>query len=177
MSTAAAIEVCTRSLAIMAEGTLADFAQVIHPDAINREAVAEPPACRTRGPAAYLASADWLRSAFADPRWSIEDTAVTDDLVALRTTMSGRQVGTFVTYDADGRPEQAMPSRGRTFAVHQTHWFRLADGLIVEHWADRDDLGLAVACGWVPPSPAFLIRMAMHLRRARRQSALGSVSR
>jgi len=173
MSTATAMEVCTRSLAIMAEGTLADFAQVIHPDAINREADAEPPACRTRGPAAFLASANWLRSAFADLCWSIEDIAGSDDLVAMRTTMSGRQVGTFVTYDADGHATQAMPSRGRSFAVHQTHWLRLADGLIVEHWADRDDLGLAVACGWVPPSPAYLIRMAVHLRRARRQPLIG----
>jgi predicted ester cyclase len=173
MSTATATEVCTRSLAIMAEGTLADFAEVIHPDAINREAVAEPPACRTRGPAAFLASANWLRSAFAELHWSIEDTAGSDDLVAMRATMSGRQVGTFVTYDADGRAAQAMPSRGRSFAVHQTHWLRLADGLIVEHWADRDDLGLAVACGWVPPSPAYLIRMAVHLRRARRQPLIG----
>jgi predicted ester cyclase len=173
MSTATAMEVCTRSLAIMAEGTLADFAQVIHPDAINREADAEPPACRTRGPAAFLASANWLRSAFADLSWSIEDIAGSGDLVAMRTTMSGRQVGTFVTYDADGHAAQAMPSRGRSFAVHQTHWLRLADGLIVEHWADRDDLGLAVACGWVPPSPAYLIRMAVHLRRARRQPLIG----
>lgn len=166
-------EVGTRSLAIMAEGTLADFAQVIHPDAINREAVAEPPACRTRGPAAFLASADWLRTAFADLHWKVEDTAGANDVVALRTTMSGRQIGTFVTYGAGGRPVQAMPSRGRSFAVHQTHWLRLADGLIVAHWADRDDLGLAVACGWVPPSPAYLLRMAVHLRRARRQPLIG----
>lgn len=166
---ATAMEVCARSLAIMAEGELADFEQVIHPNAINREAVAEPPACRVAGPAGFLASARWLRSAFANLHWDISDIADNDDVVALRTTMSGHQTGTFVTFDAEGRVAAAMPSRGRMFAVHQTHWLRLRNGLVIEHWADRDDLGLATQCGWVPPSPIYLARMAIHKRQARQQ--------
>jgi hypothetical protein len=35
-----------------------------------------------------------------------------------------------------------MPPTGREFAVTQTHWFRARDGMITEHWATRDDLGL-----------------------------------
>jgi hypothetical protein len=39
---------------------------------------------------------------------------------------------------------------------------------VVEHWANRDDLGLAEQLGWIPPSPAFLLRGAPIKRRLRR---------
>jgi hypothetical protein len=82
--------------------------------------------------------------------------------------MSGRQVGPMVSYDADGEVAEAFPSRGRRFASTQTHWFRIADGKVIEHWANRDDLATAAQLGWVPPSPGYLIRMARAKRRARR---------
>jgi len=28
---------------------------------------------------------------------------------------------------------------------------RFADGLIIEHWANRDDLGLGLQLGWLAP--------------------------
>jgi hypothetical protein len=46
---------------------------------------------------------------------------------------------------------------------------------VIEHWANRDDIGTATQLGWVPPSPAYLVRMALATRRARR-AALQSAS-
>ncbi len=66
---AGAKEVCVRSLQIMAAGDLKDFEAVIHPEAVNREAVAEPGASRGRGPEAFHATALWLRGAFSGLRW------------------------------------------------------------------------------------------------------------
>jgi hypothetical protein len=83
--------------------------------------------------------------------------------------MSGRQVGTFLAYDEAGEVAQAFPAKGRTFAITQTHWFRISDGQVLEHWANRDDLGMATQLGWVPPTPAYLWRMARAKRHARRQ--------
>lgn len=160
--------VALRSMEIMATGTEADFAAVVHPAAVNREAVDEPPACREPGPAGFHATALWLRSAYADLRWDIHDVAVDGDLVVVHTTMSGRQTGDFVTYDAEGRVAQAFPATGKRFAVTQSHWLRVADGKVIEHWANRDDLGNARQLGWVPPTPRFLLRMAAATRRARR---------
>jgi predicted ester cyclase len=164
-------ELCIRSVQIMADGKFEDFEAVVHPDARNREAVDEPPATRGCGPAAFYATALWLRGAYAELRWDIHDVVAEGDLVVLHATMSGRHTGTFVGYDADGRPAQAFPPTGRRFATTQTHWFRVADGKVIEHWANRDDLGTAVQLGWTPPSPLYLVRMLLATRRARRVAA------
>ena len=42
---------------------------------------------------------------------------------------------------------------------------------MIEHWANRDDLGTAKQLAWVPPTPLYLARMAIAKRRARRTSA------
>ena len=162
-------DLCLRAVQIMADGALADFEMLVHPDARNREADAEPPACRGRGPAAFHATALWLRSAYDDLAWEVHEAVADGDLVVLHTTMSGRHAHTFVAYGPDGRPSEAFPATGRTFAVTQTHWFRTADGLVIEHWANRDDIGQATQLGWVPPSPVYLFRMALALRKARRE--------
>lgn len=162
------IELCCNSMDLMGRGERSDFAAVIHPRAINREAKDEPADCRGRGPDAFYATALWLRSAFSDLRWDVHDAVASGDLVVLHVTMSGRQSGPFVSYGENAEVTQAMPATGRTFAVTQTHWFRIADGLVIEHWANRDDIGMALQLGWIPPTPAFLFRAALAKRRAAR---------
>lgn len=160
--------VAVRSVELMAAGGRDDFGAVIHPDAVNRESVTEPPRTRGRGPDAWHATALWLRRAFADLRFEVRHVAADGDLVAVEVAMSGRQVGQFLTYDADGEVDQAFPSTGGSFTVLQSHWVRIEDGLVVEHWATRDDLGLAQQLGWIPPNPVYLARMAWARRRARK---------
>jgi predicted ester cyclase len=160
-------EVCVRSMLIMGSGNLDELAQIVDPGAVNREAKDEPPACRVPGPAGFAATAHWLRTAFADLDFAIHDVVAEGDLVVVHCTMSGRQVGPFVGYEESGEVAQAFPPTGRTFAITQTHWFRMKDGRVAEHWANRDDLGMAMQLGWVPPTPAYLWRMARAKRRAR----------
>jgi predicted ester cyclase len=162
-------ELGVRATSIMADGTLEDFEALVHPEARNREDVDESPASRGRGPAAFYATALWLRDAFAELHWDIHDVVAEDDLVVVHATMSGRHVRTFVGYDADARPARAFPPTGKRFATTQTHWFRIADGKVIEHWANRDDLGTAMQLGWSPPSPLYLLRMVLATRRARRE--------
>jgi predicted ester cyclase len=157
--------VSVRSLQIMADGDLADFEAVVHPQAVNRED-GGPPASRGRGPAAFHAAALWLRGAFAELRWEIHEVAAESGLVAVHSTWSGRHIRPFVVYDDAGAVAQAMPPTHKTFAATQSHWFRLADGTIIEHWANRDDLAMAQQLGWIPPTPRYLVRMALAKRRA-----------
>lgn len=152
----------------MRHGDHAAFAAHVHPDARNREAVDEPLACRGSGPAAFLATGRLLRAVFHDVAWAVHEVGVDRDLVVAHTTMTGRQAAAFYRYGPDGRVASAFPSAGRPFSVTQTHWWRMADGLMIEHWANRDDMGLALQLGWVPPGPRFVIRMGLALRRARR---------
>ena len=160
--------ICARIFDATARGDLAAFKTLVHPDAVNREAKDEPPGTRGRGPAAFYATALWLRAALSGMRWDIHEVAADGDLVAVHTTGHARHTGTFVFYDQSGAVRQAFPPTGKTCSATQTHWFRLADGKIIEHWANRDDVGMARQLGWIPPSPAYLIRMYAATRRARR---------
>ncbi|KAF0957889.1 MULTISPECIES: ester cyclase [Rhodococcus] len=161
---------------MMADGDHATFEELVHPDAINHESRTEPPCTRVAGPEGFHATALWLRGAFAELHHDILHAVAEDDLVVLDTVMTGRQVGPFVTYTEHGHVDQAFVPTGKTFSVRQTHWLRIHDGRLIEHWAVRDDLGMAQQAGWIPPTPAGLIRNALAKRRARKTPAAGTAS-
>lgn len=167
-------ETAVRSIELMAAGTLEQFAEVIHPDAVNRESRSEPPAARLRGPVAFHATSQWLRSAWSDIAFDVQDVLVDGDVVATYGTMSGRHTGDFVVHGPDGAVLRAFAPTGRAFEVAHAHFQRFRDGLVVEHWAVRDDQGLAMQLGWVPPSPAYLLRCALATRRAARAARVGA---
>jgi predicted ester cyclase len=160
--------VAIASLHAMGSGTFAEFEALYTADAVNREAENEPPDTRGRGPAALWATAQWLRTAFSDLAWQVDEVVHDDDLVVIHGSMSGRQTGPFVAYRPDGEIAAVFPPRGRTFSVTQTHWLRIRDGRVAEHWANRDDLGMGQQLGWNPPTPLYLVRMLLATRRARR---------
>lgn len=171
MSTTAGVsagEIAVRSILIMADGDRSDFDELIDPHAVNREGKVEPPECRVGGPAGFYATALWLRAAFEGLAYEIHHVVADGNLVAVNTTMSGRHVAPFVVYTPDGAVDTAFPPTGKTFAITQSHWFRIEDGKVAEHWANRDDLGQAQQLGWVPPTPAYLFRMARAKSRAKR---------
>ena len=62
-----------------------------------------------------------------------------------------------------------FPPTGKTFAMTQSHWFRIEAGKIVEHWANRDDRGMARQLGWIPPTPTYLVRMLIAKQQLRRR--------
>jgi predicted SnoaL-like aldol condensation-catalyzing enzyme len=106
--------VAIRCLELMSSGSLSDFEELFHPDAYNREAEDdEPPASRGRGPAAFYATAIWLRDAFGDIRWEIHDAIAEGDLVAVHSHY----------VNAPGERGQAI-----------VDLFRVRGGKIVEHW-------------------------------------------
>jgi predicted ester cyclase len=155
------------SMHAMATGTIADLERLTDPTAVNREAVDEPPAASVPGAAGFWATALWLRTAFSDLAFEVHETVEVGDLVVVHNTMTGRHTGDFVGWD-QGQIKVVMPPTGREFASTQSHWLRFRDGLIVEHWANRDDFGTAEQLGWAPPSPLFLFRQVRATRRARR---------
>ena len=160
-----------RSIQIMVDGDLDDFVAVVHPEpSTERPRTSRP---RPAGVARQRSTPPrcWLRSWFDDLAFEVHDIVAEGDLVVIHNTMSGRHTGVATIYGPDGGIEQAMPPTGKRFATTQTHWFRLRDGLVVEHWANRDDQGTAMQLGWIPPSLRYLVKMGAATRRARRAEA------
>lgn len=164
-------EIAIRSVQIMSTGTRPDFDSVIHPECINRESVTEPPECRVPGPAGWYAAAQWLRAAFGNFHHNFDYAVAEAGLVCVRATMRARHVGPFVLYTPEGDVDEAFPPTGKEFVVTQTHWLRLEDSKVIEHWANRDDLAMAKQAGWVPPTSVYLLKMALARRRAKHELA------
>ncbi len=165
------VEVAEATIRATIGGTLEELTALTHPDAFNRESAAEPPATRGRGPAAFHATGEWLRAGFSDLVWTTEQSVAEGDLVVTFGTLSGRHTGDFVVWTEDAEVERVFVPTGKPFTVRQAHFQRFRDGLVVEHWAVRDDQGMAMQAGWIPPTPGFLFRCAMATRKARRISA------
>lgn len=168
--------VAIRGIHLMVDGSIADLAEVTHPEGFTHEREAAPPWARGTGPEGLYALAEWLRDAFADMSYDMHSATVQDDLVTIYATMHGRQIGPFVFYTESGAVENAFAPTGKSFAMTESHWFRLREGKIVEHWANRDDLGMAKQLGWLPPSPVYLLRCALLKRRTIRDLRSGRVA-
>ena len=108
--------------------------ELVSPDYLNHAASAE----NRRAGARY--SLKWIFSVFPDHRFDVEDAAAEGDTVAVRGTMTGTH---------EGELSGIAPTGGRV-AAQQSHWFRVADGKIAEHWAVRDDLGMMRQLGLTP---------------------------
>jgi predicted ester cyclase len=133
-------EIAVRSLHALASGDRTSIASSVHPDFFNHEGEGESPEAARRGPDGMWGTAEFLRGAFSDLRFDVEHVVAEDDLVALRVTMRGRHTGAL----------RSLPPTGRSVAMSQSHWYRFESGLIVEHWANRDDLGLLAQLGLAP---------------------------
>jgi predicted ester cyclase len=70
--------------------------------------------------------------AFPDLRVVVLDQLADGDKVASRVEMTGTQKKDFF----------GVPAAGAVGTLHVTFWDRVADGKIVEHWADADVGGL-----------------------------------
>lgn len=151
-SPAPEVEVAVAALHLMSNHARADFDALVAPDAVNRESRDEPLETRGTGPTAFFATSQWLQAAFSDLAWEVHDAVSDGELVVLHTTMSGRQTGPFVNYGPEGDVLVSFPPTGRRFAVTQSHWFRVRDGRVTEHWANRDDVGMGAQLGWGPPA-------------------------
>jgi len=159
------VSVAVRAIHAMADGDRASFNPLYHPRAADRDN--GPPSSRVAGPAGFydraVAARRVRRPALRHPprrRRRRPGRGERDDERSPR-----HPVGRLHRRRRGGR---GLPPTGKTFAITQSHWFRIEDGQIIEHWANRDDLGMARQLGWIPPRAAYLVKMARAKRRAKR---------
>jgi steroid delta-isomerase-like uncharacterized protein len=89
---------------------------------------------------------------FPDWKMTIERLIARDDEVVALMRVTGTHRGVSQR-PVNGGVYLGVAPTGKSFSVLHTHWFKLKDGLIVEHRATRDDLGMSRQLGLLPPAP------------------------
>ena len=109
---------------------------IIHPDFFDHT---NPPGMQ-HGLEGHNAIVRLFRGVFPDLEWHIDDLIAEGDRVVARTTMRGTQRGDFF----------GIPPTGNVVEMTGIHILRIADGRIIEHWGNNDDLGLMRQLGAIP---------------------------
>jgi predicted ester cyclase len=91
-----------------------------------------------------------IRIRFPDAQLSIDRIVAVDDQVIVLQTYSGTHRGIGRLPLNGGLLVGVAPS-GRHFSVQHIHWYTLKQGLIVDHRAVRDDVGMMVQLGFIVP--------------------------
>jgi len=94
------------------------------------------------GPGAMRASAEWLLAQFPDMHMTVEAMVAEGDTVAVRILSEGTSLGPL---------NGVVLPMGKHFTARQSHWYRVADGKLAEHWATREDLPTMLQLGVIQP--------------------------
>lgn len=100
-------------------------------DLVNHGAMPE-----AQGRAGLFAIWEKLWVAFPDLTWTCEDVIAEGDRIVLRVRLRGTNSGPLRF------ARMPLPATGRTVDSEAIYIFRVADGEIVELWAQRNELGL-----------------------------------
>jgi len=113
--------------------------QIIARDYVNDEAKDDPEDVERQqhGPAGFLATSQWLRDAFSNLRFELQETVAEGGTAMAAAVMTGQHTGVF----------NGIAPTGRSITHKQVHIFTIADNQITRHRAVRDDLGLLFQLG------------------------------
>ena len=114
--------------AIWNQGQLAVADEIVSPAYVSHLPLPGQPS----GIAGFKYAVQLLRASFPDLQLTIEDLIAEGDRVVARLTARGTHRAAF----------RGIPPTGREVVWTGIRIFRIADGKIVEHWANWDDLGL-----------------------------------
>ncbi len=95
-----------------------------------------------------------LGEAFPDRRHEIVEMVSDGEIVICRLIMRGTHLGQPSLPIVLGGLLAGVEPTGRRVEVEQIHMFRVRDGMITEHFAVRDDLGMARQLGLLPDAPS-----------------------
>jgi predicted ester cyclase len=146
---AASVELVRQVLAAANRGDAEAWAGFYAPDCTNHG--------RPVGRAGMLAVFRSLLQAFPDFHFEERCLVAEGDAVAAELIMSGSHRGT-PALPVLGGLLTGLPPTSRRVSVENIHVYRFRDGLIADHRAVRDDLGLMQQLGLLPASSADLSR-------------------
>jgi steroid delta-isomerase-like uncharacterized protein len=80
------------------------------------------------------------RGAFSELHVDVEDLVAEGDLVVFHDHVTAKSTGEFF----------GVPPSGKLLGWTEIHFLRVADGQIVEHWTNFDQLGILTQLGAIP---------------------------
>ncbi len=95
-----------------------------------------------------------IKTNFPDARLTTLNSVAEGEWVVVRCTYSGTHRGTS-RFPVDGGMLVGAQPTGRSFEVQHIHMYRVLDGKIAEHFANRDDIGMMRQLGLLPPPPSL----------------------
>jgi predicted ester cyclase len=104
---------------------------------------------RTVGREGMLKVFEALFTAFPDFHYRIEEATGEGDRIVCKVTMTGTHRGQPTLPEVFNGMLSGVAPTGKRVTVLQFHSFRIQDGLISEHAAVRDDLGMVLQLGLV----------------------------
>lgn len=131
--------VVRRYFAAMAERDIEGAVSLASTDLVNHAAIPE-----AQGRDGLRRILTKLTKAMPDLTVTCEDMIAEGDKVVCRVRVRGTQTGPFEMV------RMQLPATGRETSTEQLHVFRVVDGVLVEHWAGRDDMLMLRQLGHVP---------------------------
>ena len=104
---------------------------------------------RQVGRAGVRAVLNDIQGTFPDVQLTIQNFVVDGEWVVVRCTFSGTHRGVGRIPVNGGMLVGVQPT-GKRFEVQHIHMYQLQNGKIVEHFANRDDLGMMQQLGLLP---------------------------
>jgi steroid delta-isomerase-like uncharacterized protein len=95
-----------------------------------------------------------IKTNFPDARLTMLNSVAESEWVVVRCTYSGTHRGAS-RFPVDGGMLVGVQPTGRTFEVQHIHMYRVLDGKIAEHFANRDDVGMMRQLGLLPSPPSL----------------------
>ena len=86
---------------------------------------------------------------FPDWRGEIIEIIAAEDSVVVRLNVSGTHYG-IGRFPVNGGMLVGVEPTGKSFTAQHIHWYKMRDGEIVDHYANRDDLGMMQQLGLLP---------------------------
>jgi predicted ester cyclase len=126
---------------VFGQGRYEVIDEIVSPDIVDH---GTPPPGMPQGREGLKATARALRAAFPDLKNTVELQIAEGDLVAGKLTYTGTMKG-----DLWG-----MKATGKQATWTESHFVRIKNGKIVEHWGDIDALAMYRQLGLNPAPPA-----------------------
>ncbi|HLW17208.1 MAG TPA: ester cyclase [Actinomycetota bacterium] len=95
------------------------------------------------GPKHMQSVVGWLVEQFPDVTMKVLDVVAEGNTLVARVATEGTNLG---------RLGGVIPPTGKKFSAEQSHWYRVRDGKLAEHWAVRDDLSAMMQLGVLAPA-------------------------